>query len=119
MPQARGIVFKGTKFWDRHTAQKKRQFDIFDLCCTPQVLCLPHHIYMLRDVAHKKGHSEGTLPFVLHTAGAVFSPLGAAAAKLHGGPPLVFVNFTALKGDLADQAVAAATSLQVGAPNFV
>lgn len=53
--------------------------------------------------------------FSLHRAcsGAVFAPLGPAAAKLHGGPPLVLVNFTVLRSDLADPMVAAATALQV------
>lgn len=72
-----------------------------------------HALECHTEVAHQKGQLKNMSHVCCCAAGAVFSPLGAAAAKLHGGPPLVFVNFTALKDDLEDPALAAATSLQV------
>uniref|UniRef100_A0A383V4I4 Uncharacterized protein n=1 Tax=Tetradesmus obliquus TaxID=3088 RepID=A0A383V4I4_TETOB len=46
-----------------------------------------HRVYRLRP----NGLAE---PAWESDPSAVFAPLGAAAAKLHGGPPLVLVNFT-------------------------
>jgi hypothetical protein len=45
-------------------------------------------------------------------AGAVFAPLGAAAAKLHGGPPLILVNFT--QGEAGDDSSSPAAAAAGG-----